>query len=79
MLRATQWRSLHSFINCVCRSPLLKSALLSIELGGAQPGADCVAVPARGGALGWTLAQLLALHVRARLQNCEWRRRSCEC
>ncbi len=70
-LRAAQWRSLHSFINCICRSPLLKSALLSVELGGRHPGADCAAAAARGGALGWTLAQLLALHVRARLTNGE--------
>lgn len=69
-LRASQWRCLHSFVNCICRSPLLKSALLSVELRGGHPGADCAAA-ARGSPLGWTLAQLLALHLRARLPTGE--------
>ena len=50
-----------AFVRHVARSPTLQSALLSVELSGTHP-------PPRGGiapsTLEWTLAQLLALHLR---------------
>lgn len=65
------WASVHSFVNCVTRSPLLKSALLALESTDGHPAACGAVVPARGDALRWTLAQLLAMHMRARLERGE--------
>ncbi|PSC76158.1 peptidyl serine alpha-galactosyltransferase [Micractinium conductrix] len=56
-------RRVQSFVQCVSRSPLVKSALLSLEAGGTHPAA-CPDAPATS-TLEWTLAQLLALHLRA--------------
>lgn len=64
------WRRCHSFMSCVADSALVQSALLSLELAGTHPAA---AEPALAGAAGldWTLAQLLAMHVKAGLAEGE--------
>lgn len=69
-----------AFVQRIAGSPLLLSALLSLELDGSHPpaemasggGADSGVVPAaeaEGGValegLEWTLAQMLALHLRS--------------
>lgn len=61
-------RRVHSFLVCVSASPLVQSALLSLEVeeGGHPPAAGAPdASAAAAGCLEWTLAQLLALHLRA--------------
>lgn len=50
------------FVRCVAHSPLVQSALLSLELSGSHPPAGEHAAAA---GLEWTLAQMLALHVKA--------------
>ncbi|PSC73883.1 ABC transporter A family member 2 isoform B [Micractinium conductrix] len=53
-----------SFVLCVARSPVLKSALVSLEEAGAHPPAYGAAGRPAAQGLEWTLAQLLALHLR---------------
>lgn len=61
---AALWRRIHSFMHCVAGSPLIQSALLSVELGGTHPVAAEPGMPASE-ALQWTLAQLLGMHLKA--------------
>lgn len=69
--RTSLQRRIRSFQACVSLSPLVQSALLSLECDGSHPppaclpegGADGEAEPPAG--LECTLAQLLALHLRA--------------
>ena len=75
---AALWRRIHSFMRCVAGSPLVQSALLSLELGGTHPARAEEGVPAAA-ALDWTLAQLLALHIKAGLPEGERRRRPACC
>lgn len=58
---AALWRSVRSFMQCVSGSPLVLSALLSLELASSHPGAcERGATP-----LHWTVAQLLALFLKS--------------
>ena len=60
-----------AFVQCVAASPLLLSALLSLELACRHPPAEAAADGPQAAAaaacegLEWTLAQVLALHLRA--------------
>jgi hypothetical protein len=61
---AALWLRLESFFQCVAASPLVQSALLSLELKGSHPVAAQPGMPASE-ALHWTLGQLLAMHLKA--------------
>lgn len=61
---AALWLRLESFFQCVAASPLVQSALLSLELSGSHPIAAQPGLPASE-ALHWTLGQLLAMHFKA--------------
>lgn len=61
---AAMWRRMHSFMRVVATSPLVQSALLSLELGGTHPARAEPGTPSAAG-LDWTLAQLLAMHLKA--------------
>ncbi|KAL4444182.1 hypothetical protein ABPG75_011919 [Micractinium tetrahymenae] len=65
---ATLQLCIQSFVRCVAHSPLLQSALLSLEVSATHPpAAEDAALPgaAATASLEWTLVQLLALHVKA--------------
>lgn len=61
---AALWRRIHSFMHCVSGSPLVQSALLSLQLSGAFPAAAEPELAAEQG-LEWTLAQMLSFHLKA--------------
>lgn len=67
---AALWLRIRSFMDCVAASPLVHSALLSLELGGTHPLAAEPGLPASE-ALQWTLGQLLAMHLKADLAEGE--------
>lgn len=59
---------IQSFVRCVAHSALVQSALLSLELSATHPpAAEDASLPGATAtsSLEWTLAQLLALHVKA--------------
>lgn len=71
---AASWTTVLSFADCASRSPLVKSALLALTLDGTHPPPPDDAAAEHAGAAGelrWTLAQLLALHMRAGLPQGE--------
>ncbi|KAL4424938.1 hypothetical protein ABPG77_009667 [Micractinium sp. CCAP 211/92] len=61
------WRRAQSFMQCVAGSPLAHSALLSLELAGTHPAVPQGSGLPSGRALQWTLAQLLAMHLKSGL------------
>lgn len=61
------WRRAQSFMQCVAGSPLAHSALLSLELAGTHPAVPQGSGLPSGQALQWTLAQLLAMHLKSGL------------
>lgn len=65
---ATLQLCIQSFVRCIAHSPLVQSSLLSLELSATHPpAAEDATLPGAGAtaSLEWTLAQLLALHVKA--------------
>lgn len=70
---AVPWPVVHSFADVASRSPLVKSALSALSMDGTHPtphGLDTEGADERD-ELRWTLAQLLALHLRAGLPQGE--------
>ncbi|GAB4816658.1 hypothetical protein N2152v2_003704 [Parachlorella kessleri] len=61
---ADMCRRIQAFLQTISRSGLLMSALLALELKGSHPATDGGAGCNNSG-LGWTLAQMLALHLKA--------------
>ncbi|KAI7840519.1 hypothetical protein COHA_005818 [Chlorella ohadii] len=61
---AALWRRIQSFMHCVSGSPLVHSALLSLQLSGAFPAAAEEGLAAERG-LEWTLSQMLSFHLKA--------------
>jgi hypothetical protein len=61
---AALWHRIQSFMHCVSDSPLVQSALLSLQLSGAFPAAAEEALSAERG-LEWTLSQMLSFHLKA--------------
>lgn len=63
---AALWRRIQSFMQCVSGSPLIQSALLSLQLSGAFPAAAEAGLAAEQG-LEWTLSQMLSFHLKSGL------------
>lgn len=61
---AALWRRIQSFMHCVSGSPLIQSALLSLQLSGAFPAAAEAGLAAEQG-LEWTLSQMLSFHLKS--------------
>ena len=75
---AALWRRIQSFMHCVSGSPLVHSALLSLQLSGAFPAAAEEGLAAERG-LEWTLSQMLSFHLKAGWAEGESRSCCCYC